>query len=65
MIKRKKKFVVWLHNHLNVEDDFWAIIYAKNEKEAHELVQYDKTRFYKGATYTARDFRKYIGFTAK
>lgn len=61
---RKKKFVVWLHNHTDLRDDEWVAVWATNADEASENAEYDSNRFSKGRVLTATEFRKEMGFGA-
>ena len=69
---RKRKFVVWLNNHTDRRDDEWVAIWAKTSDEAKKLVaekmEYDPfknfNRFSLSHVYTAREFRKRMGFGA-
>lgn len=61
---KKQKFVVWLHNYVDGRDDDWKSIYAYSANEAAELVEFDSSRFSKGAVYTTKEFRSIMGFSA-
>ena len=62
---RKKKFVIWLSNHTDSNDDEWVSVYAHTEEEAMERVvedmMYDSMRFTPTCVYTIKEFIKEQG----
>lgn len=59
---RKKKYVVWLHNHTNRLDDDWRVVWARSPEEAAKAeIQFDATRFSRGAVSTVAEHRKKMG----
>lgn len=63
--KRKKKFVVWLHNKVDSRDDEWVAVMAKSEKEAVKRVTteglYDDLRFDIGVGMPVSEFNEMMG----
>lgn len=65
-MKRKKKFVVWLNNHTDRQDDEWVVVYAKSRKDINmKDVYFDFRRFTPSRVLTAKEFVKEVGFGAK
>jgi hypothetical protein len=64
--QKKKKFVVWLQNFTDRRDDSWKPIWAHNEKEAFENVEFDSSRYSKDSSrvYTAAEFFEEHGIRA-
>jgi hypothetical protein len=61
---RKRKFVVWLHNHADSRDDEWVVVWARSPEEARKEAGFDSSRFSCGNAQTATSFRKENGFGA-
>jgi len=63
--KRPKKYVVWLHNHTDAQDDKWVVVWAKNLLEAEKAeVEFDQCRFARGDVMSAQEFRREMGMSA-
>lgn len=56
---RAKKWVVWLRNHTNKDDDETVTVSAKTAQEAQEKVRYDDHRFSIRAVIPLTDWKKY------
>jgi hypothetical protein len=54
---RKRKFVVWLRNHTDHDDDETVVIWAKTAEEAAKNVQFNSSRFSIRAVLTAAEAR--------
>lgn len=60
---QKRKWVVWLANHVDRKDDEWQSTWAKTAEEAKSNVQgiIDTSRFSVGRVYTIKEFRRFHG----
>lgn len=64
-MKRKKKFVVWLHNKTDRRDDEWVVVRASSKRAVEKLdIGFDRSRFSRGPVYTAKEFRDMMGIAA-
>jgi hypothetical protein len=60
---RATKYVVWLSNHTDREDDEWLVTYAHSYEEAKQKVRnkVDFSRFSFSNTFTIKEFRRFYG----
>lgn len=63
-MKRKRKFVVWLHSQINSLYDAQVIVWAYSPDEARENAKFNNSKFSVGAVMTAAEFRRNYGFGA-
>lgn len=64
--RRRKKFVVWLHNHRDRADDEWTVVWEYTRAKANRTpVDFDEMRFSRGPVYSAMEFYRNNGFAAQ